>query len=135
MLAWDRILQEIGNDENFAIRYRNWTGNMWCDPAICSEELLGVTNQDDGTVKGKYFDNWYVICTREQNYFLTKMCDPTHKKPGLERITEKEKEEKVRKRDILWHFQLKKKLSLLWGLRLLTCHPMENSQAVILKTS
>ena len=99
------------------------------------EELLGVTNQDDGTVKGKYFDNWYVICTREQNYFLTKMCDPTHKKPGLERITEKEKEEKVRKRDVLWHFQPKKKLSLLWGLRLLTCHPTENSQAVILKTS
>lgn len=46
-------------------------------------------------MRGKYFhDNWYVS---EQTNFLTKMCDPTNKKPGLERITEKEKEEKVRK--------------------------------------
>ena len=97
MLAWERTLQEIGNDENFAVPYWDWTGNKeQCDPAICSKELLGVTNQADGTVKGKYFDNWYVICTKEQTYSLTKMCDPTNKEPGLKRRTEKEKEEKVR---------------------------------------
>ena len=97
LLAWERTLQEIGNDENFAVPYWDWTGNKThCDPAICSEELLGVTNQTDGTVKGKYFDNWYVICTSEQTYFLTKICDPTNKEPGLKRRTEKEKEDKVR---------------------------------------
>ena len=97
MLAWERTLQEIGNDENFAVPYWDWTGSKTqCDPAICSEELLGVTNQADGTVKGKYFDNWYVICTSEQTYSLTKMCDPTNKEPGLKRRTEKEKEDKVR---------------------------------------
>ena len=67
MLAWERTLQEIGNDENFAVPYWDWTGSKTqCDPAICSEELLGVTNQADGTVKGKYFNNWYVICSNEQ---------------------------------------------------------------------
>ena len=46
-------------------------------------------------MRGKYFDNWYVS---EQTYFLTKMSNPTNKKlAGLERVTEKEKEEKVRK--------------------------------------
>ena len=64
MLAWERTLQEISNDENFAVPYWDWSGSKTqCDPAICSEELLSVTNQAGGTVKGKYFDNWYVICT------------------------------------------------------------------------
>ena len=59
-----------------------------CEPAICSEELLGVTNQAGGTVKGKYFDNWYVICTSEQTHFPTNICDhATNKKPVLEEIT------------------------------------------------
>ena len=53
--------------KNFALPYWDWTGSKTqCDPAICSEELLGVTNQVDRTVKGKYFDNWYVICSNEQ---------------------------------------------------------------------
>ena len=49
--------------------------------------------------------------------------------------TEKEKEEKVRNRDIQWHFQPKKKSTLLSGLKLLTCHPVAKSQAAILKIS
>ena len=53
--------------KNFALPYWDWTGSKTqCDPAICFEQLLGVTNQVDGTVKGKYFDNWYVICSNEQ---------------------------------------------------------------------
>ena len=86
--------------KNFALPYWDWTGSKTqCDPAICSEELLGilgVTIQAGGTLKGKYFDNWYVICTSEQTYSLTKICDPTNKEPGLKRRTEKEKEDKVR---------------------------------------
>ncbi|CAH3172647.1 unnamed protein product, partial [Porites lobata] len=93
MLTWERTLQEIGNDENFAIPF--WESKTQCEPAICSEELLGVTKQVGGTVKGKYFDNWCVICTSEQTHFSTKMCDPMNKKTGLERITEKEMEGKI----------------------------------------
>ena len=49
---------------NFAIPHWDWTGSKTqCDPAIYSEELLGATNQVDGTVKGKYFDNMLrIIC-------------------------------------------------------------------------
>ena len=62
-----KTLQEISNDEKLYSSYWDWTGSKTqCDPAICSEELLGVTNQVDRTVKGKYFDNWYVICSNEQ---------------------------------------------------------------------
>ena len=78
MLTWETTLQEIGNDENFAIPF--WESKTQCEPAICSEELLGVTKQVGGTVKGKYFDNWCVICTSEQTHFSTKMCDPMNKK-------------------------------------------------------
>ena len=91
-------MQEISNDQNFAIPF--WESKTQCEPAICSEELLGVTKQVGGTVKGKYFDNWCVICTSEQTHFSTKMCDPMNKKTGLERITEKEKEEKLENRDM-----------------------------------
>ena len=52
---------------HFAVPYWDWTrSKTQCDPAICFEQLLGVTNQVDGTVKAKYFDNWYVICSNEQ---------------------------------------------------------------------
>ena len=51
--------------KNFAIPYWDWTwSKTQCDPAICSEELLGVPNQVDGTVKGKYFDNMLRIIYR-----------------------------------------------------------------------
>ena len=40
-------MQEIGNDENFAIPYCE--SKTQCEPAIGSEELLSVTNQADGT--------------------------------------------------------------------------------------
>jgi len=78
-----------------------------CEPAICSEELPGVTSQAGRTVKDKYFDNWYVICTSEQTHLPTKMCDPTNRKPGLERTTEREKEEKVRKQGYAMIFPTK----------------------------
>ena len=110
-----------------------------CEPAICFEELLGVTNQAGGTVKGKYFDNWYVICTSEQTHFPTNMCDyATNKKPVLEEIsTEKEKEEKVTKQRYTMTFPTKEEvnINLLSGLKLLTCHPTAKSQAAILKVS
>ena len=40
-------MQEIGNDENFAIPYCE--SKTQCEPAIGSEELFSVTNQADGT--------------------------------------------------------------------------------------
>ena len=112
MLAWERTLQEIGNDEDFALPYWDWTGNAErCDPAICSEELLGVTNQSDGIVNGKYFTNWTVICTREQTNHLIEMCDPTNRRPGLERITDKEKEEKVKELGYVMTFPTKNEVN------------------------
>ena len=87
MLAWERTFQETGNDENSAIPF--WECKTQCEPAICSEELLAVTNQAGGTVKGKYVDNWYVICTSGQTYSPKKMCaHSTNRNSGLERITD-----------------------------------------------
>ena len=68
MLAWGKKpCRKLVTMKNFTLPYWDWTGSKTqCDPAICFEQLLGVTNQVDGTVKGKYFDNWYVICSNEQ---------------------------------------------------------------------
>ena len=70
MLAWGKKpCRKLVTMKNFAISYWDWTGSKTqCDPAICSEELLGVTNQVDGTVKGKYFDNMLrIICSEHHS--------------------------------------------------------------------
>ena len=56
-----------------------------------------------------------------------------NKKTGLERITEKEMEGKVRKQGYTMTNQSKKKSTLHSGLKLLTCHPMAKSQAANFK--
>ena len=63
------------------------------------------------------------------------MCDSTNMKPGLERITEKEKEDNVRKQGYTMTFPTKEEVNFALGLKHLTCHPMAKSQAAILKTS
>ena len=63
------------------------------------------------------------------------MCDLTNMKPGLERITEKEKEDNVRKQGYTMTFPTKEEVNFALGLKHLTCHPMAKSQAAILKTS
>ena len=75
MLTWERTLQESVSMKTLLLCCYAFFGKheTQCEPAICSEELLGVTNQAGGTVKGKYFDNWYVICTSEQTHFPTKI--------------------------------------------------------------
>ena len=108
MLAWERTLQEIGGDETFTVPYWDWTENSEeCDPTICSEELLGVTQQEDGVVKGKYFKDWYVLCTREQTKELTVMCDPGVRQRWLERATEKQKEAKAKNQGYVMTFPTK----------------------------
>ena len=88
-------MQEINDDKEFALPFWDWTENPTrCDPAICSEGLLGVTDQTTGIVRGKYLNDWYVLCTREQTDNLTKSCDPTDKRNGLKRNTDDEKEKK-----------------------------------------
>lgn len=73
LLAIERTIQEVTEDEEFAIPYWDWTVNEdKCE--ICTEDLLGVT-EGDGTVKGKYFNNWSTICTYEDT-LMTQMCDP-----------------------------------------------------------
>ena len=95
LLAWERTLQEINKDEEFALPFWDWTENTTgCDPAICSEKLLGVTDQTTGIVRGKYLNDWYVLCTRERTDSLTKPCDPTNKRNGLKPNTDDEKEKK-----------------------------------------
>ena len=99
LLAWERTLQEVGNDEEFALPFWDWTGNPnQCDPAICSKELLGVTDQTTGTVKGDYFNDWYVLCTHEKTEDLTKPCDPTDIRYDLKRNTDDEKEKKEKEK-------------------------------------
>ena len=95
LLAWERTLQEIGGDEEFALPFWDWTENPTrCDPAICSEGLLGVTDQTTGIVRGKYLNDWYVLCTGKQTQQLTKPCNPTITRNGLKRNTDDEKEKK-----------------------------------------
>ena len=96
MLAWERALQEISGDDNFALPFWDWTSNKdECDHTICSEDLLGVTQQEDGVVRGKYFNDWYIICTAKQTNNFLAMCNPTVKQPGLKRSTKKEKDDKA----------------------------------------
>ena len=108
LLTWERNLQEIGNDEEFALPFWDWTGNpTQCDPAICSEGLLGVTNQITGIVRGKYLDDWYVLCTNKQTSDLTKPCYPNITRAGLKRDTDDEKEKKVKEQGYTMTFPTK----------------------------
>ena len=108
LLAWERTLQEVGNDEEFALPFWDWTGNpTQCDPTICSEELLGVTNQTTGIVRGKYLDNWYVLCTSEQTSDLTEPCEPDDRRDRLKRNTDDEKEKKVKEQGYTMTFPTK----------------------------
>ena len=116
LLAWERTLQEVGNDEEFALPFWDWTGNPnQCDPAICSKELLGVTDQTTGTVKGDYLNDWYVLCTRGKTEDLTKACDPTDKRYGLKRNTYDEKEKK--KKEEGYDMTFPKKTEVNFALR------------------
>ena len=78
-------MQEIGNDENFAIPY--WESKTQCEPAICSEELLSVTSQADGTRRANTLTTGASNCSSEETNSRTKMYDQTNRKSGLERIT------------------------------------------------
>ena len=93
MLAWGKKpCRKLVTMKNLALPYWDWTGSKTqCDPAICSEELLGVTNQADGTVKGKYFNNWYVICSNEQFLLPDEDVWPNEQETwfNLEQINEK----------------------------------------------
>ena len=63
------------------------------------------------------------------------MCHSTNKKPGLERITEKEKEDKVRKQGYTMTFPTKEEVNFALRFETFDLHPMAKSQAAILKTS
>lgn len=98
LLAWERALQEIANDEDFALPYWDWTENpTQCNSTICSEDLLGVTNQSNGEIKGKYLDKWWVICTNDLTNNSTTLCNPKVNASGLKRNTEKDKENEMKK--------------------------------------
>ncbi|XP_068716316.1 tyrosinase-like isoform X1 [Montipora foliosa] len=87
MLEWERTVQEVAGDDNFSLPFWDWTSHKdERDPTIFSEDLLGVSQQEDGVVQGKYFKDWYAICTE-----LT-LCNPTVRRPRLERSTKKENE-------------------------------------------
>ena len=99
MLQWERTIQELANDTTFTVPYWDWTENQHkCE--ICTEDFLGVT-AEDGTVKGKYFNDWHIICTASQTAGLTKMCDPEVRKRGLERMTDEERENRTIKGDTM----------------------------------
>ena len=108
MLEWERTIQEQANDTNFTVPYWDWTENQdKCE--ICTEDLLGVTSED-GTVRGKYFDDWQIICTANQTANMTKMCDPGIRKGGLKRRTDEEREHKI-KQGYIMTFPTKKEVN------------------------
>ena len=87
LLAWERALQEVNDDGDFAIPYWDWTDNDLKE--LCTKEVLGE-NTESGTVEGKYLDGWYSICTTgtipTSAKNGTRICDPKlHRVPGLER--------------------------------------------------
>ena len=92
MLEWERSIQEIAHDDTFSVPFWDWTEPK-DESKIFTNDLLGVTEQssdkNEGNVTGKYFNDWYIICTREQTKDLTKICDPTNKESGLKRLKSK----------------------------------------------
>ena len=84
LLAWERALQEMSGDEDYAIPFWDWTESEKCE--ICSEELLGNTSSN-GDVVGKYFEDWLTICypleTNGTNN--SNLCDPNAKTGKLKR--------------------------------------------------
>ncbi|CAB3998065.1 tyrosinase-like, partial [Paramuricea clavata] len=96
---------EIANDDDFALPYWDWTENpTQCNSIICSEDLLGVTDQSSGIVKGKYLDKWWVICTRELTNHLTMLCNPNDQMSGLTRNTLNDKQDAVKERGFIMTF-------------------------------
>ena len=99
LLLWEWTIQEQTNDTTFTVPYWDWTANQHkCE--ICTEDLLGVT-AEDGTVRGKYFKDLHIICTKKQTDDLTKMCDPGIRNRGLERMTDEERRNKTKQGDIM----------------------------------
>ena len=84
LLTWERALQEMSGDEDYAIPFWDWTESEKCE--ICSEELLGKTSSN-GDVVGKYFEDWVTICyPLEANATNnTNLCDPNIKTGKLKR--------------------------------------------------
>ena len=64
-----------------------------------------------------------------------KMCDPTNKKPGLERTTKKEKGEKVEKQGYTMTFPNREEVNFALRFETLDLPPYGKSQAATLKTS
>lgn len=64
ILTVERAIQEVTLDYNFAMPYWDWTSNKeTCE--ICTEDLLGVAGEN-GTVKGKYLNDWHTICNEKE---------------------------------------------------------------------
>ena len=63
------------------------------------------------------------------------MCHSTNKKPGLERITEKEKEDKVRKQGYTMSFPTKQEVNLAIRFETFDLPPYDKESICNLKTS
>ena len=63
------------------------------------------------------------------------MCDPTNKKPGLERTTKKEKGEKVEQQGYTMTFPTREEVNFALRFETLDLPPYGKSQTATLKTS
>ena len=89
ILTVERAIQEVTLDYNFAMPYWDWTSNKeTCE--ICTEDLLGVAGEN-GTVKGKYLNDWHTICNEKETLQKTQICDLNHKKPFLKRLKDSDR--------------------------------------------
>ena len=88
LLAWERALQEVNGDEDFALPYWDWTDNDLKE--LCTKEVLGENTGGSEIIEGKYFDGWYSICTAATISTSvdngTRICDPKlHREDSLKR--------------------------------------------------
>ena len=86
LLAWERALQDLSGDEDYAVPFWDWTASEKCE--ICSDKLLGNVSSN-GDVVGKYFADWTTLCypwgPNLNVTDKTKLCNPRVKTGKLKR--------------------------------------------------
>ena len=101
LLAWERALQEINDDEDFALPYWDWT--KYGLEELSTNELLGE-NTESGIVEGKYLDGWYSICTTCTNPTSavngTGICNPNLNREGSLKRSPSKKTPAPKKEDV-----------------------------------
>lgn len=89
LLLLERQIQLLTGDEDFAIPYYDWRGEKNC--SICTNELLGESDEHGFLDDDSYFASWKSICSGydyDDAYCLTagdqNQMEKLHRKPGAD---------------------------------------------------